>query len=197
MDGVLNSNKRIVFILTSNSLNIDKNLIQRPSRIRYLKTFDDLELDVIKEVVMDMLQDKDFIQETVLFLSKLPVITIDIIKTIIQEINIHNQLHYSFKDVLNVNEQDNLSGCFAKLYVLDDEGNVASVKDGVYLSTVPNEDSIGDDIYINRSWAGELHSVSDDIMVLDKDDKIRRYKFEIKDNYHKAFKSISVSNVFV
>lgn len=196
MDGVLSSEKRIVFILTSNSLNIDKNLIQRPSRVRYLKTFDDLNLDVIKEVVLDLLENKSFIEDTVLFLSKLPIITIDIVKTIIQEINIHNQLPSSFKDVLNVNDQDNSGGCYVKLYVLDDEGNVVSIRDNVHFSMIPTEDKIGCDLYINRSWVGELKTISDDIIVLDKDDKLRRYKFELKDT-HKAFRNVSVSSVFM
>ena len=51
MDGALNSEFRRVFLLTTNELYVEKNLIQRPGRIRYLKKFEDLKPAVVEEIV--------------------------------------------------------------------------------------------------------------------------------------------------
>lgn len=42
MDGTYNSIYRKVFLLTTNELNVDPNLLGRPSRIRYKKSFSNL-----------------------------------------------------------------------------------------------------------------------------------------------------------
>ena len=42
MDGTYNSIYRRVFLLTTNELKVDSNLLGRPSRIRYKKSFDNL-----------------------------------------------------------------------------------------------------------------------------------------------------------
>ena len=90
MDGVYNDkDSRRVFILTTNDLNINENLISRPSRIRYIKSFENLDLDTAKEYLNDNLNNKEEIEDVLNFLETLENSTIDVLKSIVAEINIH------------------------------------------------------------------------------------------------------------
>jgi hypothetical protein len=106
MDGVLNNQYRKTFLLTTNKLYISENLLQRPGRVRYFKTFKDLPLETIIEIVNDQLQHQQFKSDTVKFISELETITIDIVKAVISEVNIHEESPYEFKDVFNVKQID-------------------------------------------------------------------------------------------
>lgn len=89
MDGVYNSGHRKVFLLTTNTMDINDNLIGRPSRIRYVKTFKNLDLKTVKTYLDDNLEDKSCYSEVVEFIDSLTISTIDILKSIVNEINIH------------------------------------------------------------------------------------------------------------
>lgn len=102
MDGAMNAKNRRLWLLTANHQNINDALLDRPSRIYYKKKFGNLHTEVITEVVDDMLKYKKFRQEVVDFLGMLEIITIDIVKTVIREVNIHNESPSEFKDFLNV-----------------------------------------------------------------------------------------------
>jgi len=116
MDGALNSPFRRVFVLTTNNLYINENLIQRPGRIRYIKTFDGLQPEVIEEVIDDLLKYKNFKKELVEFVSGLELLTIDIVKAVIQEVNIHNESPTKFESVFNAKR---LSTKFNLYFVLE------------------------------------------------------------------------------
>lgn len=88
MDGVY-TNYRRLFLLTTNDLSINENLINRPSRIRYVKEFKNLDLNIIKEYIKDNLIQLDYTDQVVDYLDTLEISTIDIVKTIIEDINIH------------------------------------------------------------------------------------------------------------
>ncbi len=102
MDGVFNNPYRRVFLLTTNNLHINDSLIGRPSRIRYKKTFGNLSSETIKEYINDNLKDKKYTNEIIKFIDSLAISTIDILKTIIEELNIHNVPIASFKNFFNV-----------------------------------------------------------------------------------------------
>lgn len=89
MDGVYNSTSRKVFLLTTNNLTIDRNLIGRPSRIMYLKKFGNLETEVASKFLDDTLDNREYKQEVLEFIELLSISTIDILKSIVKEINIH------------------------------------------------------------------------------------------------------------
>lgn len=89
MDGVYNSESRKVFLLTTNTLSIDRNLIGRPSRILYLKKFGNLEIEAASEFLDDTLNNKEYKQEVLEFINLLSISTIDILKSVVKEINIH------------------------------------------------------------------------------------------------------------
>lgn len=87
IDGVYN-HRRKLYILTTNELSLDDNLIGRPGRIRYVKQFGNLELDVINEVIEDTLEDKSLADGLIKLVNSLEISTIDILKSIIEECNI-------------------------------------------------------------------------------------------------------------
>lgn len=89
MDGTYNSIYRKVFLLTTNELNVDPNLLGRPSRIRYKKSFSNLSEEVTREILNDILEDKTAIEEVIELTHSMNIITIDLIKAIATEINIH------------------------------------------------------------------------------------------------------------
>ena len=91
MDGVFKTEYRRFFILTTNRLWINDNLLNRPSRLRYLKNFSDLNLEQINEIIDDFLIYKQYKEEIIDFLKPLKIITVDIVKTLVNEVNIYNE----------------------------------------------------------------------------------------------------------
>lgn len=91
IDGVINSSRKL-FILTTNNLTIDDNLLDRPSRIRYIKEFGNVSSKAIDEILKDKLIDKS--QEGIIKseIEKLTFTTVDIIDNLISEFNIHGNL---------------------------------------------------------------------------------------------------------
>lgn len=89
MDGVYNSNHRKIFLLTTNNMNINENLVGRPSRIRYVKHFGNLSMDTVNEYLDDALECTEAREEILEFVDSLTISTIDILKTIVNEVNIH------------------------------------------------------------------------------------------------------------
>lgn len=89
MDGTYNSIYRKIFLLTTNELKVDPNLLGRPSRIRYKKSFSNLSEEVTREILNDILEDKTAIEKVIELTHSMNIITIDLIKAIATEINIH------------------------------------------------------------------------------------------------------------
>jgi broad-specificity NMP kinase len=103
MDGVYTSEYRRVFLLTTNNTQINENLLSRPSRIRYMKQFGNLELEVVKEYLRDNLHDQSCTEELIAFLDTLIISTIDILKSIVEEINI-----FGFEEFMRTKEDFNV-----------------------------------------------------------------------------------------
>lgn len=91
IDGVYN-HRRKLYILTTNELTLDDNLIGRPGRIRYVKQFGNLELDVINDVIADTLEDKSLADGLIRLVNSLEISTIDILKSLIEECNITGRI---------------------------------------------------------------------------------------------------------
>lgn len=105
MDGVYNSDNCHVFILTTNELRINDNLISRPSRVRYLKSFNSvLDKKVLEEFIDDNLIYKEYKEEIIEFIDSLTLATIDIVKSIVDEVNIHKCSVNDFKHFFNIKE---------------------------------------------------------------------------------------------
>jgi len=102
MDGALNSEFRRVFLLTTNELYVEKNMIERPSRVRYLKKFDNLTPEIVEEIIDDCLENKEFKRECINYIASIETITVDTVKAIVSEVNIHNEGPSTFSDIFNV-----------------------------------------------------------------------------------------------
>ena len=89
MDGVYNIGYRKVFLLTTNQMTVNENLVGRPSRIRYVKKFGNLDLKTVKEYLDDNLKVKEAYQDLLNYIDTLSISTIDILKSIVNEVNIH------------------------------------------------------------------------------------------------------------
>lgn len=87
IDGVYNDMRKL-YILTTNKLSIDENLIGRPGRIRYIKEFSNLSVKAINEVIADNLDDISLKDGILKIVDSLEISTIDILKAIIDECNI-------------------------------------------------------------------------------------------------------------
>lgn len=87
IDGVYNDMRKL-YILTTNKLSIDENLLGRPGRIRYIKEFSNLSAKAVNDVVNDNLKDISLKEEVLKVVDSLEISTIDILKAIIDECNI-------------------------------------------------------------------------------------------------------------
>lgn len=89
MDGTYKTKWRKMFILTTNRTWLNENMMNRPGRIRYIKNFNDLPLDQINEIIGDCLLEKKQKDSVMDYVKRLKIITVDILKTIISEVNIY------------------------------------------------------------------------------------------------------------
>ena len=91
IDGVYNSSRKL-YLLTTNRLTVDENLLGRPGRIRYIKQFGNLTPTAIEEFLDDNLEDKNKRQGILELIDMLTISTIDILKAIVDEVNIHGEV---------------------------------------------------------------------------------------------------------
>lgn len=105
MDGVYNGENCHIFIMTTNELRVNDNLLSRPSRIRYLKSFGDvIDRKILEEYVDDNLKYPQYRDEIMEFFDTLTIGTIDILQSLVDEVNLHNCGVSEFKDFFNVKE---------------------------------------------------------------------------------------------
>lgn len=134
IDGVYN-NTRKLYILTTNKLCVDENLLGRPGRIRYIKEFSNLSAKAINAVIEDNLMDMSLKEGILRLVDSLEISTIDILKSIIEECNITGQvpedqilnlpraryrLKMAFFDDLDIKEHQNVQD-FIKLRLASGE----------------------------------------------------------------------------
>jgi hypothetical protein len=165
MDGALKTKHRLMFLLTTNELRIERNLLQRPSRIRYVKTFEDMTLSVIMEVVDDTLLHPELRECTIKMISELPIITMDLVKSIVQEVNIHHEDPQMFKSIFNVHsDREDLYD----IYMQKSDGNKVEV--ATFTTIEPRwinpNGSSGSDFYIGGSYRGTILSVISENQVI-------------------------------
>ena len=104
LDGGAKSKSKILFIATSNNeYKISEFLLNRPTRIRYYKKYETLDIKVIKEIINDLMVNKNY-EEDLLLNIPYTEINVDALIKIIEEINIHNKPYSSFKEFFNFNE---------------------------------------------------------------------------------------------
>lgn len=91
IDGVYNDSRKL-YLLTTNRLTVDENLIGRPGRIRYIKEFGNLSAKAVENYIEDNLEDKSRRKDVLELVDSLVISTIDILKAIVDEVNIHGEV---------------------------------------------------------------------------------------------------------
>lgn len=163
MDGALTSTFKRTFILTTNKLYINENLIDRPGRIRYIKQFGNLSNAVVKEILDDLLIHKEFYNDAFNYISMLENITVDITKSVIEEINIHNESPTAFENVFNASK---VSGKHDVYEIVNEQ--LELVKLNTKIS--PNQDTFDDSylnctFYIDNKRIGEIIEVNSENVI--------------------------------
>jgi hypothetical protein len=102
MDGVDASLNRRVFVMTTNESYINGNMLSRPSRIRYVKHYNNLDLITAREIIEDRLLNKEYKEDLLTVMRDMTTITIDLLISLIEEINIHDEPASKFLNVFNV-----------------------------------------------------------------------------------------------
>lgn len=136
MDGAQVPKNKILWLMTTNTLNINENLLNRPSRIRYMKTYADLDKETILAIVKDSIVDEKFTQDVVDTVSGFDMITIDLVKELINEVNVHCEPASKFISIFNCNKSNSRYQGFSYKLVNADTEEVLyeKVKLDAYLS---------------------------------------------------------------
>lgn len=178
MDGVYNSESRKVFLLTTNTLSIDRNLIGRPSRILYLKKFGNLEIEAASEFLDDTLNNKEYKQEVLEFINLLSISTIDILKSVVKEINIHGIEEFrKSKSYFNVEINSYTYTCeYASANIYNDSDfDVSKITPRIFLSEL--------DRYLTPNPLGfnvdEYELKGEDLKTYEKWEKSRKSKYPL------------------
>lgn len=99
MDGVLTNEHKVLFLLTTND-NVNEYFMNRPSRIKFLKEYDELDEGIFNMIVEDKLENKEFkkdLEDNVSLVN----LNIDLLISIIDDINLFERPFSEFKDNYN------------------------------------------------------------------------------------------------
>lgn len=91
IDGIYNRSRKL-YILTTNRLTVNENLLGRPGRIRYIQEFNNLDPKLISLYLDDNLKDKEKKQYVTEIVDLLEISTIDILKNIVDEVNMFGEI---------------------------------------------------------------------------------------------------------
>lgn len=202
MDGVLTSKHRKVFLLTTNDLSVDTNLLQRPGRVRYLKTFGNLSVAHIIEIIDDQLIHKQFRDDLIKFISQLEMITVDIVSSIVHETNLHGDTPTVYAPFFNVKKMD----ARMDVYKVEIDKKTKIPKEVLFKAfaeispaKITNE-NIGNYLQLNKHLnLGAIAEVKSNNVIVtktedyDKDDKLTAtldtYRLEPTPTYHSSFRT--------
>ena len=104
MDGGLSGGVKRMILATTNELRINSNFLSRPSRFRYVKKFENLSKAVVEEIVDDLLVVKELRGEVIEYVSSLELVTVDLVKAIVEEVNLHRDAPQVFEGFFNASK---------------------------------------------------------------------------------------------
>lgn len=78
--------------MTTNRLTVNENLLGRPGRVRYIQEFRNLPVQAVIDYCNDNLEDRSKLDKVLAEVDLLEISTIDILKAIVEEINIFGEL---------------------------------------------------------------------------------------------------------
>ena len=184
IDGVY-SNSRKIFILTTNELHINDNLISRPSRIRYIKEFNGVTELAITQIIKDKLVDKSLEDKVREDISNLLFNSIDIIENIICEYNIHGN---TIRDAFNIpNKREKFSLLFF---------NITNRYSGEFLIDI--EDILNIKRFLKPEKFEAIRKSGLQLNLLDgiKEDTIKKYDLEkiLEHSEEEDIKSVTIND---
>lgn len=100
LDGVFVSKK--LFIFTSNKNSLNPYLQNRPGRIYYYKSFDNLPKSVVEEIVDEKLEDKAHKEEVINVSNVVGNMNIDTLLALIEEVNRYGESPFQVINQLNI-----------------------------------------------------------------------------------------------
>ena len=156
MDG--NFSTKLVFLLTVNEERISDYLINRLNRIKYSKSYGDLEFDIIEEVIDDMLINKDHKESIYTFFEKVNMRTFDLLTNLIKEMNLFGEDAIDCGRHLNLKPEE-------KYY------NVTEIFEGKEYECYPSHWIPGNDIDVSRRSVEHLPEYNQSNKKLSKDDR--------------------------
>lgn len=152
VDGAYNKARKL-YILTVNRLDINENMLGRPGRIRYVKHFGNLSEKAVNDYIADNLKVPGMEGKIKELIDLLEISTIDILKNIVEEVNIHGDITensclnipkaryifdiFTFRTDLSENQIQEIKALFSKI--------------GNNLDTWLNEKRSGDNT-TNEDW---------------------------------------------
>lgn len=116
VDGTATATKHLM-LFTSNDTKISEFFIDRPGRIRYIKNYGSLSSEVVQEILDDKLLHKEFEKDILEWVAYFKFLTIDILTSIINEVNLHKVGPSVFKSFFNA---DNEKGTYNVNYKFTD-----------------------------------------------------------------------------
>lgn len=90
---------RVLFLLTSNN-EVSTYLLNRPSRISFLKEYDELSEEIFDMIVEDLLEDKSYVED-LKDNTSLINLNVDLLMSIIKDINLFKIPYSSFMNMYN------------------------------------------------------------------------------------------------
>lgn len=79
------------FVFNYKLYGINNNLLGRPSRIRYVRSFGNLPEETTLELLNDILIDKSAVEPVLDLIRQMQIVTVDLVKALAQEVNIHGK----------------------------------------------------------------------------------------------------------
>lgn len=121
LDGMSRGLHKRLFVLTTNSRVLDPNLVDRPSRIRYSKEYTRVSDDVVFEIIDDMLPPHlaHIRTDLATYVFTREVLSIDVVKTVIQECVAFEEPPSAFAHLLNLSAR---APAFYKIYAVLEDG---------------------------------------------------------------------------
>lgn len=105
MDGAQMADAKVLYLLTTNNLYLNENMLNRPSRIRYIRSYEDVPRATVIEILSDRLNDKKLFEASLRTIAQLRNITVDLLIEIIDEINLHEEEPAKFIGEFNCNRE--------------------------------------------------------------------------------------------
>ena len=99
MDGSYSGENKILFLFTTNT-NVNQYLINRPSRIKFIKQYDQFPMEIAEMVCDDLLKNKKFKKDIMESIYE-KYLSIDTIISIVNDVNALNKPYSTFKHIYN------------------------------------------------------------------------------------------------